>query len=161
MIKQIYNNILYYYNKVLNKIAVRSQVYQSLYGEVESHKKIFENLDEMSFKLQQLKSFEILLKLLNNDKLGNLNLFEQELLRISNEEYLIIVDSPEKYNQLQNFVKGFSHKPQIKFLNEINDDMLHRHNGPIYIPIRNWTQDLFEVYNLMYDIRKNNKEYKL
>ena len=44
---------------------------------------------------------------------------------------------------------------------EINDDMLYKHNGPIYVPIRNWTHDLFEVYNSMYDIRKNNKEYKL
>ena len=161
-IKQIYNNIANYfiihYNNIINKIALNSKLYKSLYNRVILNEVVFNHLEEIK-EIRNLPSIELLNDLIDKGQLGKLNLLNSAVLGITQSDDLYVVNSLPEKDKILKFKKRLSSDTaNITDSTELENI---ENSRAIYVSNNIWIKDLVKINNILYRIEKEKEKYSL
>lgn len=161
-IKQLYNNIANYfiihYNNIINKIALNSKLYKSLYNRVILNEVVFNHLEEIK-EIRNLPSIELLNDLIDKGQLGKLNLLNSAVLGITQSDDLYVVNSLPEKDKILKFKKRLS--SDTAHITDSTELENIENSRAIYVSNNIWIKDLVKINNILYRIEQEKEKYSL
>lgn len=162
---KIKNNISNRFELLLNKIAIKSKAYKTLYNKYNSFIITNKYTDRIDSVLQYTKIGQLIRFLLRDlpGSIGTLNGFDISVIRMSEPNDLLIVsDEFEKFRVLEE-MKYFSGTGKVFTIEELTkkDQKINIPLGKVYVFSSVWLKDLITLENLVYIIENEKENTKL
>lgn len=162
---KIKDNISNKFEILLNKIAIKSKAYKTLYNEYNSFIITNKYTDRIDSVLQCTKIGQLIRFLLRDlpGSIGTLSGFDISVIRMSEPNDLLIVsDDFEKFRVLEE-MKHFSGTGQVFTVEELTkkNQKINIPLGKVYVFSSVWLKDLVNLENLVYIIENEKESTKL
>ena len=150
------------YNVALNKIAIHSELYKSLYNrfelDIELHKRIFEFVKI----IETNKTTELLTNLYKTISPGVLEKFDYQVIRLSEPYDILIVSSDIEKQRVKNAMSISAGAGEVLTIDEVLERFYELPaQCSIYIFSSVWVKEQTKLVNLLYKINSDKEKYSL
>lgn len=158
--EKIANFFIRIYETILDKIAIHSRIYKSLYNRFELDIESHERLKEFVDMIEDSKATNLLTSLYRSHSIGWSEKYDYQVARLSEPTDLMIVSSEIEKEKVKETMKISSGAGEIFTIEEILDKDIPAHVG-VYIFSSVWIKDQTKLVNLLYKINSNKEKYLL